>query len=54
MHRRFSRWWHAGMWERMFEALTKDRDNQYVMIGSRIVRDRGQAATGKAGARIRC
>lgn len=45
---------HAGMWERMFEALTTDRDNQYVMIDSRVVRDRGQAATGKAGARIRC
>ncbi len=29
VHRRFSRWCHAGVWERVFEALTADRDNQY-------------------------
>ncbi len=27
VHRRFSRWCHAGVWERVFEALTVDRDN---------------------------
>ena len=37
------------MWERMFEALTTDRDNQYLTIDSNIVRDRSQAATGKGG-----
>lgn len=30
--RRFSRWCHAGVWERVFEALTADRDNQNLMI----------------------
>ncbi len=28
VHRRFSRWCHAGVWERVFDALTADRDNQ--------------------------
>ncbi len=31
----------------MFEALTADRDNEYLMIDSTIVRARQQAATGK-------
>ena len=38
VHRRFSRWCHAGVWERVFAALTTDRDNQYLMIDSTIVR----------------
>ncbi|TCA03017.1 transposase [Rhizobium leguminosarum bv. viciae] len=25
VHRRFSRWRHAGVWERAFDALTADR-----------------------------
>jgi transposase len=29
VHRRFSRWCHAGVWERVFTAPTADRDNQY-------------------------
>ena len=37
VHRRFSRWCHACVWERVFEALTVDRDNQYLMIDSTIV-----------------
>ena len=49
VHRRFSRWCHAGVWERVFEALTADRDNQYLMIDSMIVRAHQQAATGKGG-----
>jgi transposase len=49
VHRRFSRWCHAGVWERVFEALTVDRDNQYLMIDSTIVRAHQQAATGKGG-----
>ncbi|WP_458387133.1 IS5 family transposase [Rhizobium pisi] len=49
VHRRFSRWCHAGVWERVFEALTADRDNQYLMIDSTIVRAHQQAASGKGG-----
>jgi transposase len=53
VHRRFSRWCHAGVWERVFEALTADRDSQYLMIDSTIVRAHQQAAAGKGGPRIR-
>ncbi|RUM06201.1 IS5 family transposase [Rhizobium chutanense] len=49
VHRRFSRWCHAGVWEQVFEALTADRDNQYLMIDSTIVRAHQQAASGKGG-----
>nr|WP_152971054.1 IS5 family transposase [Rhizobium ecuadorense] len=51
VHRRFSRWCHAGVWERVFDALTVDRDNQYLMIDSTIVRAHQQAASGKGGPR---
>ena len=53
VHRRFSRWCHAGVWERVFDALTAERDNQYLMIDSTIVRAHQQAASGKGGPRIR-
>ncbi|WP_457799105.1 IS5 family transposase [Methylocystis sp. S23] len=49
VHRRFSRWCHAGIWERVFEALTADRDNKYLMLDSTIVRAHQQAASGKGG-----
>jgi putative transposase len=53
VHKRFSRWCHAGVWERVFETLTADRNNQYLMIDSTIVRAHQQAASGKGGAKIR-
>jgi transposase len=37
-HRRFSRWAKAGVWERVFEHLAGDGNNQYAMIDSTIVR----------------
>ena len=53
MHRRFSRWCHGGIWEKVFAALTADRDNAYLMIDSTIVRAHQQAASGKGGPKIR-
>lgn len=53
VHRRFSRWCHAGVWEQVFGSLTQDRDNQYLMIDSTIVRAHQQAACGKGGPKIR-
>lgn len=53
VHRRFSRWCHTGVWERIFGALTAERDNRYLMIDSTIVRAHQQAANGKGGPRIR-
>lgn len=38
VHRRFSRWAEAGVWERVFQVLAADADNEYAMIDSTIVR----------------
>jgi len=49
VHKRFSRWAKAGVWERIFAVLTRDRDNDYLMLDSTIVRAHQQAAGGKGG-----
>ena len=38
VHRRFSRWAKSGVWQRVFEHLAADADNEYAMIDSTIVR----------------
>jgi len=48
-HKRFTRWAKAGVWERVFESLIKDRKNDYLMLDSTLVRAHQQAATGKGG-----
>lgn len=54
VHKRFTRWSRAGVWERVFGELSRDRDNEYLMIDSAIVRAHAQAATGqKGGAKTR-
>lgn len=53
VHTRFSRWAKAGVWERVFEALTADRKNLYLMLDTTLVRAHQQAATGKGGPRAR-
>ena len=50
VHKRFTRWAKAGIWERIFETLIEDPDNEYMMIDSTIVRAHQQATTGKGGA----
>ena len=57
-HKRFSRWAAAGVWEKVFADLVEDRDNQYLMLDSTLVRAHQQATTGrgsgsKKGASIR-
>ncbi len=52
-HRRFTRWARAGVWQRIFAALTSDPDNDYLMLDSTLVRAHQQAATGKGRAGIR-
>ena len=37
-HTRFSRWAKTGVWERLFQHLAADADNEYAMIDSTIVR----------------
>jgi len=53
VHKRFMRWAAKGVWERLFKVLSRDRDNEYLMIDSTIIRAHQQAATGKGGAKIR-
>lgn len=53
VHTRFSRWAKAGVWERVFAALIKDRRNEYLMLDTTLVRAHQQAATGKGGRAIR-
>ena len=53
VHKRFTRWARAGVWERVFASLVADRDNQYLMLDSTIIRAHQQAASGKGGPAIR-
>ena len=46
-HRRFSRWAASGVWDRVFQALSDDADNEYAMIDATIIR----AHQHRAGAR---
>ncbi len=54
VHKRFIRWAEAGVWDRLFDDLVRDRKNPYLMLDSTIVRAHQQAATGrKKGAKTR-
>ena len=37
-HKRFSRWAKKGVWQRLFEHLAAEADNEYAMIDSTMVR----------------
>lgn len=49
LHKRFTRWAAAGVWERVFEHLIDDPDNDYILPDSSLVRAHQQAAAGKGG-----
>ena len=53
LHKRFSRWAQAGVWDRVFAALIKDPKNEYLMLDTTLVRAHQQAATGKGGTATR-
>jgi transposase len=53
VHKRFTRWAKAGVWEKVFASLTGDADNQYLMLDTTLVRAHQQAASGKGGPKIR-
>jgi transposase len=38
VHRRWSRWAEAGVWQKVFQHLAGEADNEYAMIDSTIVR----------------
>ena len=47
VHKRFSRWSKTGVWSRIFEILSQDADNEYVMIDSTVVRAHQHSAGAK-------
>lgn len=53
VHKRFTRWAKAGIWERLFTVLLDDPDSEYRMIDSSIVRTHQAAVCGKGGLRRR-
>src|ERR1700738_1905722 len=44
IHTRFSRWSKSGVWQKLFELLAADADNEYAMIDSTIVGPRPHSA----------
>jgi transposase len=53
-HKRLRRWCESGVFERIFKALSEDRDNEYMMLDSTIVRAHQHSAGAlKKTARIR-
>ncbi len=52
VHKRFCRWSEKGIWEKVFKYLSKDRDNEYLMIDSTIIKAHSQAATYKKKIRL--
>jgi transposase len=53
IHRRFSRWAASGVWQRVFEHLAADADNEYAMIDSTIVRAHQHSAGAKKKAKTK-
>ena len=49
IHRRHRRWAERGTWQRIFEHLSQDTDNEYAMIDSTIVRAHQHSAGAKGG-----
>ena len=49
IHTRVSRWAKSGVWERVFQHLTADADNEYTMIDSTVVRVHQHSAGAKKG-----
>ena len=51
VHLRFSRWAKSGVWEKVFQHLAADADNEYAMIDSTIVRAHQHSAGAKKSRR---
>lgn len=49
VHTRHARWSRAGVWQRLFEQLAGDADNEYAAIDSTIVRAHQHSAGAKGG-----
>ncbi len=53
VHTRFTRWSKKGVWQRVFEVLAGDADNEYAMIDSTIVRAHQHSAGAKGGIKMK-
>ena len=53
VHTRFSRWAKTGVWERVFQHLADDADNEYAMIDATIVRAHQHSAGAKGGSQLK-
>jgi transposase len=53
IHRRHRRWSERGVWQKVFEHLAEDADNEYAMIDSTIVRAHQHSAGAKGGTNTR-
>jgi transposase len=51
IHTRHTRWSKSGVWQRIFEALVVDADNEYAMIDSTIVCAHQHSVGAKKGMR---
>lgn len=49
IHTRHTRWSKSGVWQKIFEHLAEDADNEYAMIDSTIVRAHQHSAGAKGG-----
>lgn len=49
IHTRHTRWSKRGVWQRIFEHLAEDADNEYAMLDSTIVRAHQHSAGAKGG-----
>ena len=47
IHLRHSRWSKTGVWEKVFQLLSQDADNEYAMIDSTIVRAHQHSSVAK-------
>lgn len=47
VHKRYSRWCQKGVWEKVLEMLTEDKDNEYLMLDATVVQAHSQSATYK-------
>lgn len=47
IHTRFSRWSKSGVWQRVFQVLSADADNEYAAIDATIIRAHQHSAGAK-------
>lgn len=47
IHKRFMRWAKAGIWQMIFNSLAIDKDNEWIMLDSTIIRAHQHAAGAK-------